>query len=77
MLTIVALNATPIVPELLRAAAATALTAVPWPPSSLTPRLPATSSLAGSIRPVNSLRVGLMPLSTIPILTPWPVAPAL
>jgi len=60
-----------------RAAAATALTAVPCPPSSLTPRLPATSPLAGSILPANSERVGLIPLSTIPILMPLPVAPAL
>ncbi len=46
-LAIVASKATPSVSEPLRAAAATALTAVPWPSSSLTPRLPATSSLAG------------------------------
>jgi hypothetical protein len=29
------------------------------------------------MRPANSARFGLMPLSTIPILMPWPVAPAL
>jgi hypothetical protein len=78
MLTIVALKATPIVFELFRAAAATALTAVPWPPSSLMPRPPpATSPLAGSILPVNSDSAGLIPESTIPIFMPWPVAPAL
>jgi hypothetical protein len=73
----VASNATPMVLLLLRAAAATAVTAVPCPSSSLTPRLPATSPLAGSIRPLNSARLGLMPLSTTPILMPAPVAPAL
>ena len=40
-------------------------------------RLLATSRLAGSIRPANSLSAGLMPLSTTPILIPAPVAPAL
>jgi len=76
-MTIVALKATPRVSWLFRAAAATAVTAVPCPPSSPRPRLPATSPLAGSIRPANSARFGLRPLSTIPILIPAPVAPAL
>jgi hypothetical protein len=76
-LTMVAPKATPIVLTLFRPAAATALTAVPWPPWSLTPRLPATSPLATSILPANSARFGLMPLSTIPILIPAPLAPVL
>ena len=29
----------------------------------------------GSMRPLNSASAGLMPLSTIAILTPWPVEP--
>jgi hypothetical protein len=61
----------------LRAAAATAETAVPWPSWSTIPRLAATSRLAGSILPAKSGRLGLMPESTIAILTPLPVAPAL
>jgi len=35
----------------------------------------ATSRLAGSIRPENSARAGLIPVSIMPILTPCPVAP--
>jgi hypothetical protein len=78
MLTIVALKATPIVFTPFRPPAATELTAVPWPPSSLTPRpAPVTSPLAGSILPANSNSAGLMPESMIPIFMPWPVAPAL
>ena len=47
------------------------LTAVPWPPSSLTPRPPpATSPLAGSILPANSDNAGLMPLSMTPMESP-------
>ena len=39
--------------------------------------LPATSPLAGSILPANSDKVGFRPLSTMPILTFLPLAPAL
>jgi hypothetical protein len=73
---IVASNATPRIFWPLRAAAATPVTAVPWPSVSTRPRLAAMSPLAGSTRPANSGSAGLMPLSTIAILTPRPVPPA-
>jgi len=76
--TMVAPKATPRMPDPLRAAAAVAAVAVPWPSWSVTPRLPpATSPLAGSILPAKSGRLGFTPVSTRPILIPWPVAPAL
>ena len=62
-------------PDINNEAAATAVTAVPCPSSSLVPRVPAASPLAGSMRPANSARFGLIPLSTTPIFTPRPVAP--
>jgi hypothetical protein len=74
---IVESNATPIMPEPLRAAAMVPETAVPCPSVSVTPRLPPTSRLAAWMRPANSGSAGLMPLSTTATITPLPVPPAL
>jgi hypothetical protein len=69
-------KATPIAPDESRFIAMTPLTAVPCPSVSVTPRLAATSWLAGWMRPANSERFGLMPLSTTPTVTFWPRPPA-
>lgn len=57
--------------------AATDVTAEPWPPSSLIPRVPAKSALSGWMRPTNSSLLAFKPLSITPNITPSPVAPAL
>ena len=73
---IVAPNAIPMIPLLLRAAAATSAILVPWSSSPIIPRFPATSAEPGEIRPANSGLAVSIPESTIPIVIPAPVAPA-
>ena len=67
-----ALHAIPMIPVASRAAAATIATLVPWSSSPSTPRLPATSREAVTIRPANSGLSLSIPVSMIAIVTPWP-----
>ena len=70
-------KATPCAPISSFAPSKTLDTAVPWPPSSCSPRDPARSAEAERIRPENSALFVSIPLSITAATTPLPVAPAL
>ena len=71
----VALKAMPCTSRLSLAAASTRVTAEPWPSSSPSARLPATSRDSAAMRPANSWLPGSMPVSITPTVTPLPVVP--